>query len=110
MLTTLYHLTIVTSYIQEASATPGPGIITLSCTTDPAVMCDAVVSCSDGRSESVNLASPAIFVTTQPCNITIVSSVGTQDQITFTSIVPLAIPTATTTMPGPTPSTPPSGE
>ena len=106
----MYHLTIVTSYIREASAAPGPGIITLSCTTDPAVICDAVVSCSDSRSESVNLTSLAIFVTTQPCNITIVSSVGTQDQITFINIVPLAKPTATTTMPGPTSSTSPSGE
>ncbi|XP_065917043.1 uncharacterized protein [Dysidea avara] len=110
---------VVTRYIQEAGPTQGVGWITLSCTTassDPAVKCDAIITCNNETAVNVELNTSLVHTTTQPCNITIKVTFRNNttiilDQIMFTNVTPLIQHTATTTTgSGPTPRMPSTGE
>ena len=112
-------LLIVTRYIQEAGPTQGVGWIALSCTTassDPAVKCDAIITCNNETAVNVELNTSLVHTTTQPCNITIKVTFRNNttiilDQIMFTNVTPLIQHTATTTTgSGPTPRMPSTGK
>ena len=94
--------TLVTNYIQKASATPGRESITLSCTTaesEPRVLCNAVINCDNDTTLTVLLQSdiPQTYRTTQPCDISIyVFSVSNTseplEELTIMRVVPLMLP------------------
>jgi len=101
---------VVTRYIQEASVTPGLGMITISCITAPSVpsvICIAIYECNNGTPVTVVVSNLLTIETIQQCNVTlIVVSINnlteTLDQETYTDITPLTTPASTrTTVPSP---------
>jgi len=97
---------VVTRYIQEASATSGVGVITISCTTAPSVprvICTAVIQCSsENVTKALSSGMMEDYDTNERCDIIIsvisVSNLGEiLEQVIFNDVMPMIQPSTTTT-------------
>ena len=119
MLIPIFSLLLVTRYIQKSAPKPGVESINISCITTPSVppvRCHASISCEISTVVIIEIMDFAVYITTQPCNISVMASVAVNsnpeilDQEIFIDVLPLpqpTTPTATTTTLGLTPRMPP---
>ena len=95
-----------TRFIQESTPIPGVELINISCViapSDPPLTCNASISCENSMAVNMEIMDFDVYMTTQPCNITVSVFVEVNDspeildQEVHINVVPLPQPTTPTT-------------